>query len=81
MIDVIDNEGNSWESRLRNVYALGMAEAVFSGLRRAFPKARPFILTRSGFAGYQRYAAMWTGETSFNCSKSAMVLPTLMVLV
>jgi alpha-glucosidase len=60
--EAVDSDGNPWEPRLRNVYALGMAKAVFEGLRKAYPHQRPFILTRSGFSGYQRYAAMWTGD-------------------
>ncbi|MDB5031965.1 glycoside hydrolase family 31 protein [Mucilaginibacter sp.] len=45
----------------RNVYALQMARASYEGARAAFGK-RPFVLTRSGYAGFQRYSAMWTGD-------------------
>ncbi|MBX3269712.1 MAG: DUF5110 domain-containing protein [Sandaracinaceae bacterium] len=46
----------------RNVYALHQARATFDGLRAAHPGRRPFVLTRAGYAGIQRYAAMWTGD-------------------
>jgi alpha-glucosidase len=45
----------------RNVYALNMARASYEGAKAAFNK-RPFILTRSGYAGLQRYSAIWTGD-------------------
>jgi len=38
-----------------------MARASYEGARAAFNK-RPFILTRSGYAGLQRYSAIWTGD-------------------
>lgn len=44
-----------------NVYGLNMVHASYDGAKKAFGK-RPFILTRSGYAGFQRYAAMWTGD-------------------
>ena len=44
-----------------NVYGLNMAKASFEGFRKALNK-RPFILTRSGYAGLQRYTAIWTGD-------------------
>lgn len=75
MTDVVDSEGNLWEPRLHNVYALGMAHAAFDGLRKAFPNTRPFILTRSGFAGYQRYAAMWTGDNHSTWSMLWLSIP------
>ncbi len=80
MTDVVDGEGNLWEPRLRNVYALGMAVAVFDGLREAFPKKRPFILTRSGFAGYQRYAASWTGDNHSTWPMLWLSIPMLLGL-
>jgi alpha-glucosidase len=44
-----------------NVYGFNMAKASYEGAKKAFGK-RPFILTRSGYAGLQRYTAIWTGD-------------------
>ncbi|RYY14754.1 MAG: hypothetical protein EOO04_29725, partial [Chitinophagaceae bacterium] len=44
-----------------NVYGLQMARASYEGARKQF-KERPFILTRSGYSGLQRYSALWTGD-------------------
>lgn len=52
--------------RIHNVYALQMARATFDGIKKMFPEKRPFILTRAGFAGIQRYAAVWTGDNLAN---------------
>ena len=48
--------------RLRNLYANDMAEATVAGMRSHRPGARPFVLSRSGFLGIQRHAAIWTGD-------------------
>lgn len=45
-----------------NVYALLNTRASYEGIARANPEKRPFLLTRSGFLGSQRYAATWTGD-------------------
>ena len=57
-----DNGFNSNHKKIHNVYALEMAKSTFDGIKKEFPDKRPFILTRAGFSGIQRYAAVWTGD-------------------
>lgn len=46
-----------------NAYALMNAEAIYNGQRSVDPDRRVFLLTRSGFAGLQRYStATWSGD-------------------
>lgn len=52
-------------ARVLNAYPLVHAQGVYEGLRAAAPDRRVLILTRSGFAGMQRYAAAsWSGDIS-----------------
>ncbi|KAH3672527.1 hypothetical protein WICMUC_004212 [Wickerhamomyces mucosus] len=45
-----------------NIYGLTYHEATFEALKERYINKRPFVLTRSFFAGSQRSAAMWTGD-------------------
>ena len=46
-----------------NAYALMNADAIYNGQRGVDPDKRVFLLTRSGFAGLQRYStATWSGD-------------------
>ena len=46
-----------------NAYALMNAEAIYDGQRGTDNNKRVFLLTRSGFAGLQRYStATWSGD-------------------
>ena len=45
----------------RNLYGMMMARSTYEGTKKLMNK-RPFNLTRSGFAGIQRYSAVWTGD-------------------
>ncbi|MBQ5947334.1 TIM-barrel domain-containing protein [Massilia sp. ST3] len=60
-----------------NVYGMQMARASFEGLRSLRPEKRPMVLTRAGFAGVQRYAAVWTGDNSPTWSHLALTIPML----
>jgi alpha-D-xyloside xylohydrolase len=52
-------------SRVLNAYPLVHSEGVYRGQREAAPDKRVTILTRSAFAGQQRYgAATWSGDIS-----------------
>lgn len=47
----------------RNIYGLQMARSTYEGTKKNMQK-RPFNLTRAGFSGVQRYAAVWTGDNT-----------------
>ncbi|WP_329279612.1 glycoside hydrolase family 31 protein [Streptomyces sp. NBC_01451] len=47
-----------------NVYALCMAQAAYEGLSELAPKERPFVFSRSGWAGMQRYGGAWSGNVA-----------------
>ncbi|WP_432137608.1 MULTISPECIES: glycoside hydrolase family 31 protein [unclassified Streptomyces] len=47
-----------------NVYALCMARAGYEGVRGLLPEERPFLFSRSGWAGMQRYGGTWSGDVA-----------------
>ncbi|CAO2827331.1 unnamed protein product [Amaranthus hypochondriacus] len=49
-------------SYYHNVYGMLMARSTYEGMKLAKEDKRPFVLTRAGFIGSQRYAATWTGD-------------------
>jgi len=46
-----------------NLYGLLMCQAGLQAFKQHRPGIRPWILTRSGWAGIQRYAWSWTADT------------------
>ncbi|MFF4010334.1 glycoside hydrolase family 31 protein [Streptomyces sp. NPDC001717] len=59
-----------------NVYALAMARAGWEGLLRLRPAERPFLFSRSGWAGMQRYGGTWSGdvESSWDGLRASLAL-------
>lgn len=57
------NKGQWKGETFRCVYPLLVNKTVCEGLLKDQPSRRPMILTRSGFAGIQRYgSALWSGD-------------------
>jgi len=46
----------------RNVFGMQMARATYEGVRSLMKGKRPFVLSRAGYSGIQRYSALWTGD-------------------
>jgi alpha-glucosidase len=58
-----DLDGRGGDHRqAHNIYGLLMDRAGYEGLRKLAPEKRPFILSRSGWVGMQRWAWTWTGD-------------------
>ncbi|MEV8543694.1 TIM-barrel domain-containing protein [Streptomyces sp. NPDC051572] len=60
-----DLEGRGGDHReAHNVYALCMARAAYEALRELAPQERPFLFSRSGWAGMQTYGGTWSGDVA-----------------
>ena len=61
--------------RYHNVYGMLMVKASREGIMNANPGKRPFVLSRSGFLGSNRYAATWTGDNSGTVDNMKLAIP------
>src|SRR5262245_56125815 len=51
-------------AKVHNAYVLNLLQATFEGLAALRPNQRNFIIARGGYAGMQRFAALWTGDSA-----------------
>jgi alpha-D-xyloside xylohydrolase len=66
-------------AKVHNIYNLLWAKTVFEGMREMCPDARVFNLTRSGYAGIQRYGVIpWSGDVSRSFGGLAIQIPMLL---
>ncbi len=65
---------NSPHALVHNAYGSMMARASFEGLSALQQNDRPFLLSRAGYAGLQRWAAQWTGDNVANWDHLALNL-------
>lgn len=58
-----DYDGHPCSHRkAHNVYGMQMAKSTYHGVKKFMLPNRPFTITRSGYAGMQRYSSAWTGD-------------------
>jgi alpha-glucosidase len=76
-LDVVsyDEGEKSTHAKNRNTFALLMSRATYEGLERLRPDQRPYVITRAAYAGIQRYATMWTGDTNSTWEALALNVP------
>ncbi len=48
--------------QVRPLHTLLMGKASYEALQKAYPDQRPFVISRSGCPGIQRYAQTWSGD-------------------
>ncbi|CAF0929444.1 unnamed protein product [Brachionus calyciflorus] len=61
---------------VHNIYGQNFHKATFRGhLLRSNGERRPFVLTRSTFAGSQRYGAVWTGDNTAEWEHLKLSIP------
>lgn len=65
---------------MHNLYGQAMAQASREGLLSHRPDERPFVVTRAGYAGIQRHAIVWTGDTSSHWEHLRDAVPMLLNL-
>ncbi len=67
--------GRDEHDAFHNQYALGMAIATREGFAAAHPGKRPFVISRSGYTGIGRHAAIWTGDNVSNYHYLRLAIP------
>lgn len=71
-------DGKTGHYEVRNLYGSQMSRATHDGLLALRPDERPFVLSRSGYAGIQRYAAVWLGDNHSWWEHLARSIPMLL---
>ncbi|PIO73497.1 glycosyl hydrolase, family 31 [Teladorsagia circumcincta] len=75
------HHGGLEHREVHNVYGFYQHEATYAGqLARTDSERRPFVLTRSFFAGSQRTAAVWTGDNRADWAHLKATIPMLLSL-
>lgn len=75
------HHGDVEHRELHNMYGFTGVMTTFEGLlKRSNYQRRPFILTRSGFAGSQRFGAIWTGDNMAEWSHLRASIPMCLSL-
>ncbi len=76
-LDVVsyDEGDKTTHAKNRNTFALLMSRATYEGLERLRPDRRPYVITRAAYAGIQRFATMWTGDTNSTWESLALNIP------
>jgi alpha-glucosidase len=74
-------EGRGGDHReAHNVYGLLQAKAGYESLCQYRPGQRPFIVSRAGWAGLQRYAWTWTGDVECTWGALRQTIATVLGL-
>ncbi|KAK6157972.1 hypothetical protein DH2020_005286 [Rehmannia glutinosa] len=79
-VDGLWNDMNEPSIMVVKVYGMLMAKSTYKGMKLANKHKRPFVLSRAGFVGSQRYAATWTGDNTSDWEHLQMSIPMVLNL-
>ncbi len=65
---------------VHNAYGLLMAQAAHDALTTGTGRERPFILSRAGWAGQQKYSWIWTGDSESTWEELRQTVATVLGL-
>jgi alpha-glucosidase len=67
-------------AKQHNAYVLNLLKATWEGINIIRNNRRNFIIARGGYAGMQRYAALWTGDSASSWDFLRINLPEVLNL-
>ncbi len=70
-------EEKTTHAEVHNLYGMMMVKACCQALSKFQPNQRFFVLTRSGYAGIQKLASVWTGDNQSCWEHLEMSMPML----
>jgi alpha-glucosidase len=73
----MENRGGD-HREAHNLYGLLMNQAGYEALRKYQPEKRPWLLSRSGWPGMQRYAWSWSADTQTSWESLPMTILTVL---
>jgi alpha-glucosidase len=73
-----DYGSNRSHLELHNIYGSSMARSSYQAIDELTGDKRVFLLSRSGYSGIQRYAAVWTGDNTSNWEHLRMNIPMVL---
>jgi alpha-glucosidase len=81
-LDLMVHDGRGYvpHAVCHNAYSMFLLTATHAGISSLRPETRPFILARGGYAGLQRYAALWTGDNASSWEFLRINLPQVLNL-
>jgi alpha-glucosidase len=66
--------------KVHNSYVLNLLRATWGGINTLAPTRRNFIIARGGYAGMQRFAGLWTGDSDSSWDFLQINLPEVLNL-
>jgi alpha-glucosidase len=67
-------------AQLHNSYVNNLLSATWEGINTIAPTRRNFIIARGGYAGMQRYAGLWTGDSASSWDFLTINIPEVLNL-